>query len=219
MSASVWSRAEASPSKKVTVAYFGRGLKDDFENLIKPNFLEYSRGCKHCEILDLTPYAEDNKLNEEALIEKIKNIGPEIDIVYFQWNDRNLEKYSKLIEELNRLKEKGKVVIAFSGAPSDNSASCPLNQTIFSKVDKAIIVGELTDGDILWPAKCYFGPEILTAVRPPKGLRGKGLGPLIFSARMANQFSRRNVDDWFNYLQARKAKSKRIWTELEEFFP
>lgn len=206
-------------ANKVVVAYFGRQSAEEFEKVIKPSFHEFASSCKSCEIVDMTPYDGEKKVDDKSLTEKVRQLSDDINIVFFHWNDRDSKRYKDLIDELNNVTDKGKILIAFSGAPSDNDKTCPLNKTIFAQVPQAVIVGELQERDRLWPRDCYFGPEILTAVRPPKSLMGKGLAPLMFSARLATQWSRRSSSEWIAYLKTKKNKSKRLWPELEEFFP
>ena len=202
---------------KTTVAYFGKITEIEFNEKIKPIFHGNSN-CKTCEIVNWTPYDVNQKYDEDQLQDKISQLKNRAQIVFFDWNDKATQKSNDLIPELQKLKGQGQILVASAGVPSSDDKSCPLYQTLFGKIDDAIIVGELIQNDILWP-KCFFGPEMLTAIRPPRDQTGKGIGPLIFVARFAGHFNKRKPEEWASYLKAKKAKTKRIWPEVEEFFP
>jgi hypothetical protein len=209
--------ASTGLTKKVTVAYFGRISDAEFNEKLKPVFVETAQ-CKDCEIVNWTPYDLENKYDQKKLGEKIDQLDSTSQIVFFDWNVKPTDLDETLIEKLRAFRAKQQVIVASAGAPAPDGKTCPLNMTLFGKVDDAIIVGELIQRDILWP-KCYFGPEMLTAVRPPKDLIGKGLGPLIFTAKFAANYNRRSSEEWTQYFRTKKAKSKKIWPELEDFFP
>ena len=202
---------------KITVIYFGRGTDQEFNEKIKTVFNENSQ-CKACEIINFTPYDANQKYDESKLMDKVAQLEHSGQIIFFDWNDKSNPKLENLIPELQKLKSRGQILVASAGVPYSADKSCPLYQTLFGKVDDAIIVGELIQNDILWP-KCFFGPEMLTAIRPPREHTGKGIGPLIFVARFAGRFNKRKPEEWPVYLKSKKAKTKRIWPELEEFFP
>lgn len=202
---------------KITVVYFGKGTEQEFNEKIKPTFNENSQ-CKNCEIVNFTPYDANQKYDESKLLDKVGQLENKGQIIFFDWNDKSNSKLEAMIPELQKLKGRGQILVASAGVPNTADKSCPLYQTLFGKVDDAIIVGELIQNDILWP-KCFFGPEMLTAVRPPRERTGQGIGPLIFVARFAGRFNKRKPDEWPAYLKSKKAKTRRIWPEVEEFFP
>ncbi len=211
------SASQGDTKPKVTVAYFGRISDDEFNNKLKPIFTEISQ-CKDCEIVNWTPYDKDNKYDEAKLLEKLAALDEKTQIVFFDWNDKTSSISEALIEKLQILRSRRQMVVASAGAPSTDEKTCPLNMTLFGKVDEAIIIGELIQKDILWP-KCYFGPEMLTAVRPPKEYMGQGVGPLIFTAKFASHYNRRSPEEWTQFFRTKKSKSRKIWPEMEDFFP
>ena len=213
----VFAADEKVDDGKIMVAYFGKVTDQEFNEKIKLVFQE-SSNCKSCEIVNWTPYDSSQKYDESKILEKVQALDGKAQIVFFDWNDRTNSKTDLLIPELQKLKNRGQILVASAGVPNTVDKSCPLYQTLFGKIDDTIIVGELIQNDILWP-KCFFGPEMLTAVRPPRDQTGKGIGPLIFVARFAGHFHKRKPEDWPSYLKGKKAKSKRIWPEIEEFFP
>jgi hypothetical protein len=214
-SGSLFANPAPTPKPKVTVAYFGRLSDEEFNMKIKPVFADF---CKDCEIVNSTPYDKDKKVDDSKLAETVNQLGENIQIVFFDWNDKSTAQPEALVEGLQKLKSRRQMLVASAGAPTGDGPTCPLGQTVFGKVEDAIIVGELMQRDILWP-KCFYGPEMLTAVRPPKDLMGKGVGPLIFTAKFAAQYNKRTPDEWTQFFRSKKSKSRKIWPELEEFFP
>jgi hypothetical protein len=202
---------------KIRVAYFGRVSEQDFNEKIKPVFNETAQ-CKNCEIVNWTPYDSNQHYDDSKLMDKVLQIENNAQIVFFDWNDKSTSRSEALINELQKLRGRQQFLVASAGIPNTDDRTCPLNQTLFGKVEDAIIVGELIQRDILWP-RCFFGPEMLTAVRPPREYMGKGVGSLIFVAKFAGHFTKRKPDEWIGYLRGKKAKSRRIWPEIEEFFP
>jgi hypothetical protein len=201
---------------KVSVAYFGRISDEEFNQKLKPIFREMAQ-CKDCEIVNWTPYDKENKYDETKLLEKITALDEKTQIIFFDWNKPTVES-AALIEKLQSFRARRQMVVAAAGAPQADEKTCPLKMTLFGKVDDAVIVGELIQKDILWP-KCYFGPEMLTAVRPPREYIGKGVGPLIFTAKFAGHYHRRSPEEWALFFRTKKSKSRKLWPEMEDFFP
>lgn len=211
----VSSVSEAAASK-VVVGYFTKQPSASFE-ATKGLFEEFSKGCASCEIRNLTPY-EKGEYDPSRLQESIKALPEDVSFVFFDWNERSGAGNKDIAEALNKKAADGLVVIAAAGIPPQHESSCPLEHTLMGQVDKALIIGELTERERLLP-QCYFGPEMLTAVTPPKAYLGQGHGPLIFVAKLASNWHRRSARDWPAYLKARKGKNKKLWTELGDFFP
>lgn len=200
----------------VIVGYFSKEPKTAYDTKAKPFFTEQAH-CPSCELRNLTPYNEKGEYDPAKLVETIKAVGPDVSFLFFDWNERSSDKNKDVADSLNKATE-GKLLVAAAGVPPTNEGSCPLNRTLMGQVNDAIIIGELAERDRLL-AQCYYGPEMLSAIRPPKEYFGQGRAPLLFAAKLANVWNRRKPADWPSYLRARKAKSKRIWTELEDFFP
>lgn len=208
----------SSPAKaKVKVAYFGRVSDEEFNQNLKPLFNEVAK-CKDCEIVNWTPYDKNKRYDDSKILEKVKQLDESYRIVFFDWNDRHTAHPEELLEYLQTLRGRQQMLVASAGVPPEDQKTCPLNLTLFGKVDEAIVIGELLPRDVLWP-KCFYGPEMLTAVRPPREHVGKGYGPLIFTARFAGHFHKRSPEEWTQFFRMKKSKSRKLWPELEDFFP
>lgn len=214
---SVFLSLSCHASSRTLVGYFSKESVDNFEKKVKPFFTQYS-SCKDCEIVNLTPYNEKGEFDELKLQEKIASLPEDLDFVFFAWNEKSTDKNADLVKNLNLLVQNGKLVVAPAGVPLANDSSCPLNRTLMGQVQDSIIVGELTERDRLLP-QCFYGPEMLTAVRPPKDLLGQGYAPLLFVSKFAGSWSKRKSTEWVAYFHQKKAKSRRLWPELEDFFP
>lgn len=203
---------------KVVVGHFTKQPAAAFESTIKPLFEEFSKGCASCEIRNLTPYDAKGEYDPGKLNESIKGVPEDVSFVFFDWNERSSERNKAVADALNAKSAAGTVIVAAAGVPPNNEGSCPLDHTLMGQVDKALIIGEMQERERLLPL-CYFGPEMLTAITPPRAYLGQGHAPLLFAAKLASNWERRSARDWPSYLKARKGKNKKLWTELGDFFP
>jgi hypothetical protein len=217
ISAGLFSMTSAAATK-VVVGYFSKEPTAIFDTKIKPFFQQQSQGCSNCEIRNLTPYNSKGEYDPERLIEAITAVGDDVSFLFFDWNERSSDKNKAVADLLSEKVSEGRLVIAAAGVPPTNEGTCPLNRTLMGQVADALIIGELAERDRLL-AQCFYGPEMLSAIRPPRDLIGQGYSPLYFTSRMAAQWGKRKPGEWLSHLKSRKQKSKRLWPELEEFFP
>lgn len=208
-------RAETAP---VIVGYFSKEPATFFDTKVKVFFQEQAKGCAKCEIRNLTPYDDKGVYDPEKLVATLQALPAEVSFIFIDWNERSSDKNKNVVEVLNQKQSEGHLLIAAAGVPPTNEGTCPLNRTLMGQVNDGLIIGELAERDRLL-AQCYYGPEMLSAIRPPRDYMGQGLAPLYFVSRLASHWNKRKPQDWPSYLKARKAKSKKIWTELEDFFP
>ncbi|MBX2986911.1 MAG: hypothetical protein KF802_03350 [Bdellovibrionaceae bacterium] len=206
--------AVAAPA---VVGYFSKEPAAVFDTKVKPFFATQSK-CPGCEIRNLTPYNSKGEYNPDKLVDAIEAVPQDVSFLFFDWNERSGPKNKEVLDALNQKISEGRLLIASAGVPPTNEGTCPLNRTLMGQANDAIIIGELVERDLLL-AQCYYGPEMLSAIRPPKELMGQGMAPLYFVSRLAGSWNKRKPQDWSSYLKARKNKSKRLWPELEEFFP
>lgn len=211
-----WARA-AVPSQKTTVVFFGYQKPEEFELKIKPLFGEKVRSCKSCEIVNFTPYTKEGEVDMEALVERVESLPPGTSFVFFDFNMKVNEQNKALVDLLNRKADSGLVVVGTAGAPKNAEASGPLSKTILGQVRGALIIGELAERDRLMPTG-FYGPEMLTAIRPPKEIMGQGYGPLIFAAALAESWQKRTSAEWVEYLRNKKMKSRKIWLDMGDMF-
>lgn len=206
----------ALASAKVVVGLFTKEPPAVFETKIKPLFSQHGGSC--CEIRNLTPYKPNGEVDQAAWGRAVEGVPSDVTFLFFDWNERSSDKNRELSEALNRQIASGRILVAAAGVPPNDEGTCPLNRTLMGQVLNSVIIGELAERDRLL-AQCFYGPEMLSAIRPPRDLMGQGHAPLIFSARLASNWSKRKSTEWIPHLKNRKNKSKRIWPELEEFFP
>jgi hypothetical protein len=108
------------------------------------------------------------------------------------------------------------VVVAAAGSPPTTESSSPLSRTVFGQVHDAVIIGELGDRERLLPTG-FYGPEMLTAIRPPKET-GEGYSAMIFVANLAENWPKRSPQDWVEHFKSKKSKSRKLWMGLNDLF-
>lgn len=204
-------------SKKTTVVYFGQEKPEDFEIKVKPFFAEKVRSCKSCEIINFTPYTKDNEVDMDALVERIETLPESTSFVFFDFNMRANEHNKGLLDLLNKKADSGLIVVGTAGAPKSTESSGSLSRTVLGQVHGALIIGELAERDRLMPTG-FYGPEMLTAIRPPKEFMGQGLGPLIFAAALAENWQKRSPSEWSEHIRNKKMKNRKIWLDVSDLF-
>ena len=210
-----WAQASV-PSGKTRVVYFGLQSQADFELKVKPIF-DTAAGCKSCELVNFTPYTKDGAVDQEAMNERIDELPADTTFVFFDFNTKANEGNKDLLEALNKRADSGLLVVGAAGVPKANESSGPLARTILGQVHNAIIIGELGDRDRLQPTG-FYGPEMLTALRPPKDKLGQGYSPLLFAANLADHWGKRSGSEWAEYLKGKKAKNRKIWMDMNDIF-
>ncbi|WP_413557520.1 hypothetical protein [Bdellovibrio sp. HCB209] len=219
LGAMCWGSANAQasvPPAKTRVIFFGTQTQADFELKIKPVF-DSTANCKSCEIINYTPYTAEGAIDEAAMHERIDTLPADASFVFFDFNLRDNDATKTLLESLNKRADSGLVVVGSAGVPKSNEASGPLTRTVLGKVHNAVIIGELGDRDRLVPA-AFYGPEMLTALRPPKDKIGQGYSPLIFAANLAENWNKRSPQEWTDYFKTKKQKNRKIWMDLNDLF-
>ncbi len=205
----------AVPSGKTTVIYFGQQKQADFDTKIKPVF--DSQACKSCELVNYTPYTKEGTVDMAALQERIESLPDNASFVFFDFNLKVNEHTKDLVDLLNKKTAKGLVIVGSAGSPKVNEASSPLSRTVLGQVKDALIIGELGEKDRLIPT-AFYGPEMLTALRPPKDKIGQGYSPLIFAANLADRWQRHSPQEWTEHFKNKKAKSRKLWLDLNDMF-
>lgn len=211
-----WAQA-ALPSRKTTVIFFGQQKAEDFEAKVKPVFAEFVRPCKSCDIVNYTPYTKEGQVDMVALKERIESLPEGTSFVFFDFNLKANEQNKDLIETLNKKVAAGLLIVGSAGAPKTLEASSPLSRTVLGQVNGALIIGELTERDRLMPTG-FYGPEMLTALRPPKDMIGQGYSPLMFAAELAENFQKKESTEWSEHFKTKKMKSRKIWLDLNDLF-
>ncbi|MFP5519544.1 MAG: hypothetical protein ACLGGX_06545 [Bdellovibrionia bacterium] len=201
---------------QTVVAYITQREASYFEQAIKPLFEAQKGGCS-CEIVNATPYNEQGALDWEALDKQLDSGFDNYKILFFDFNVRLNSDNQKILQKLNNWASKGKAIVASAGVPAPSEPSSPLSRTLFGKVDKAFIVAELQRGERLHP-KSFYGPEILTALTPPRNAQGENLSSVVFVSRLAANINRKGSAEWHDHMTNVKNQSRRLWPGLEELF-
>lgn len=203
------------PTGKTTVVYFGTQNQEDFDKKIKPVF--DSQSCKSCELVNYTPYTKEGTVDMPGLRERVESLPETASFVFFDFNMKVNENNKELVDLLNKKVQKGLVVVGSAGAPKANETSSSLSRTVLGQVQNALIIGELGERDRLAPS-AFYGPEMLTALRPPKDKIGQGYSPLIFAANLAENWSKHSSQQWTEHFKNKKSKSRKLWLDLNDMF-
>lgn len=206
----------ALPASKVSVVYFGLASSEDFEKKIKPVFQQNASACKSCELVNFTPYKKDGQVDMEALLTKVESLPADMKLIFFDFNIKASEGNKELVEALNKKATAGSVVVAAAGAPQATESSSPLSRTVFGQVHDAIIIGELGERERLQPTG-FYGPEMLTAIRPPRET-GEGYSATVFVANLAENWPKRSPQDWVEHFKNKKQKTRKLWMGLNDLF-
>lgn len=199
------------------VAYFQKDRKDKFDTKIKAIF-DQNKTCRSCDLIDRTPYNAKGEFDPDRLMNELEKIDKNFQIIFFDWNERFSEKNRSWTELIIQKQNQGILVMFSAGYPQPKEPALSLNKTIAGQIPEALIIGEMTDRERLLPM-LFYGPEMLTAVKPPKEYMGQGFGPVFFVSRWISQWNRRKPNEWVSFLKVKKTKSKKLWLDLEDFFP
>lgn len=203
---------------KIVVGIVSSENRADFESKVVPFFKEQWANCSNCELRNLSSYDEKGNFNESVLAAQLEGSLSSVSFLLFNVNWKyRAEEHKALTELLKKVATGGMVVIGAAGYPKEGESSAPLSRTLLAQVPNLVIIGEINERERLLGAS-YFGPEMLTAIKPPKAYLGKGLGPAFFTAKFAQGFSRKLPQDWVSHFRNQKMKSRKIWPQVEEFF-
>jgi len=200
---------------KVVMGYFSTDSQENFEKKIKPLFDEFKGSCKNCEIVNLTPYDEKGVYSKKDVLEKLKSPTPDVSFYFFSWNEKATDQNKDLVTALGEKSDASKLVISPTGQAHDGESGLPLSRTVMGQAKDVVILGEITERDRLLP-QSYFGPEMLTAIRPPKEYIGQGMGAFYFASRLTAAWNRRKPAEWLQHFKTKKMKSRKIWLETED---
>ncbi|WP_413291022.1 hypothetical protein [Bdellovibrio sp. HCB337] len=200
---------------KTVVGYVSTENQEAFEKTIKPLFEEFKGKCKNCEIVNKTPYDDKGNYSEKDLVEKLKAPDADVSFYLFSWNKKAGEPYKDLVALLEEKVASGKLVIAPTGKAANGEAGLPLSRSVMGQAKDVIIIGEALERERLLP-QSYFGPEMLSAIRPPKEYIGQGYSPLYFGARLAAVWNKRKPAEWLEHFKTKKLKSRKIWLDADD---
>jgi hypothetical protein len=211
--------AKTSDSKPLVVSVISSGSHEDYEKKWHPLLTEQLKSCSACTVNNITPYKVDGQFDESALAGTIAQISPDSSqFLFLNWNAISNAGNKPVLEALKKLTASGYLVIATAGVAKDNEPTMPLSRTVNGQVPDIVIIGELTERERLL-ARSYFGPEMLTAVKPPKDYMGQGYGSVFFVSKLAVSWGRKALSsDWLSSFKSTKARTRKIWPDLNDFF-
>jgi hypothetical protein len=213
-------------SRPAKVAFIGNVTESEFETKVLP-FYRGTAKCENCEIKNLTPYKEskpsgsatsEKVVDRDKLWEAILKVPSEYSIVYLQWNEPWTTQNNGLVDQLNQKLNHDLVLVGYAGEPLVASdPTVPLIKTVLGQLHQALIVGELTNRERLLP-KLFWGPEMITAIKPPQEFLEQGLSPLLFVSTLAKKIHLRKIQDWPDHLRRKKSKNKKLWPDINDLF-
>jgi hypothetical protein len=190
----------------------------DFESKVLPFFKSQWSNCSSCEVRNLSVYDEQGNWSAKTLVKELEASLSSVTFLLFNVNWRfKIDEDKALVEWLKKATANGVIIVGSAGYPKEGESSAPLARTLLGQVPEVIIIGEINERERLLGSS-YFGPEMLTAIKPPRDYVGKGLGPSFFAAKLAQNYSRKVPHDWIAQFRNQKMKSRRIWPQVEEFF-
>lgn len=209
-------QAAVNESKsQITLAVLAELSRTDFEQKIIPIIQKEFDKCSSCTFVNITPYTEKGEFDSSKVQTAIESNLGKFQVLFFNWNEKLNTQNKALGEYLLKVSVQNFVIVASAGQPKENESSGQLVKTLLGSIPKALIIGEIGEKDRLI-GQSYYGPEMLTALRPPKELIGQGFSPLIFASRLTKNFPRKQ--DWVSVLQEKKSKSKKVWLDMGDLF-
>lgn len=214
-------QASAKPvnDKPLVIAVISEGSRSDYEQKWQPLLTEQLKSCALCSVKNVTPYTADGNIDEAALPTAIEQAPKEsTQFLFFNWNAISNAGNKPVLEALKKLTATGYLVIAKAGIAKATEPTMPLSRTVNGQVPDIVIIGELTEKERLL-ARSYFGPEMLTALKPPKDYVGQGYSSLFFVSKLATSWNRKSASaDWLSSFKSTKSRSRKIWPDLGDFF-
>jgi hypothetical protein len=214
---SLWANTQAYLTTPISIAVIAGGTKADFDSKLAPLLQDQIKQCAACSFQNITPYDADGNVNLKAIPDKIEAARPTSSFLFMHWNAKVTEDTKPILASLKKVTQDGWVVIGSAGMAQNEEPTLNLNKTVLGQVAGLIIIGDLAERERLL-TKSYFGPEMLTALRPPDEYVGQGISSVFFASKLAANWNKRTSKDWLAYFQTTKAKVRRIWPSLEDFF-
>lgn len=209
------SRAQASTP--TVLAVIDPVPKAEFESQRKNRIEQELRTCPQCQILNITPYDKEGRFDPAGISRQLGNVPRENAVVLVLWNKKFEPADQGVVDQIKGLANQGVLFVATAGKPEPKGPTLGLRRTLWGQTPDVVIIGELTERERLLPGT-FFGPEMLTALRPPSEQMGQDAAALMFSARLARQLKEKKSSEWVEFLRGRKATSKRMWPTIDDFF-
>jgi hypothetical protein len=213
----VFASSQAYLTNPISVAVISAEDKADFDSKVAPVIKEELKNCSACSFQNVTPYTNQGKIALSEVSSTLEKAGSSSSFLVINWNSRVTDETKPILETLKKLSKSGLIIVGAAGLAKETEPTLPLNKTVVGQTPGAIIIGELAERERLL-TQSYFGPEMLTAIRPPKEYLGQGLSPIFFATRLATQWNKKTGKEWTSYFQSTKSKVRHIWPDLDDFF-
>lgn len=214
----LWLRAaQAELSVPAVLAVIDPQPKQVFESELQNRIASQLKNCRKCEVMNLTPYDSQGQFDPKGLKEQLDRLPPGNAVVTILWNKKFEPADQATIEKIRGLVRSGVLVVATAGKPEGQGPTLGLRRTLWGQVPEIMIIGDLTEKERLRPGT-FFGPEMLTALKPTASVASLDHAALAFSARLVEQLKDKKATEWVDFLRNKKATSKRMWPQLEDFF-
>ncbi len=211
-------RGEEQPKLNV-LGVLSPMTRADYEAKIPDFFKGQLVGCVKCEVRNLTPYNDKGEVEWKMIPSVLEKNANQVSVLILTWNDVLSDKNREVFDALKAWTAKGLVLVGPAGEPMGEGPSHALSRTMLGQVPDAVIIGDLNEWESL-PKRSFYGPEMLTAFKPPRDMigQGQGMAANIFAARLTKEWNRKSSSDWVSHFRARKSMSKRIWPGMDELF-
>lgn len=197
-------------SREVSIAFVSPMAESEFNTQVKP-FFERSKSCTLCSLV----FVQKPK---EEIWQSLLELPKKFSVIYVPYNEALKESDRNLPEKIQKvLRENSSLLVGFAGLPLESQNSGPLKRTFLGQIPQALIVGELTERERLLP-RMYYGPEMITAIKPKDPSSFPGASGLVFVSQLARNLHLRSSEEWPEYLRNRRAKNKKLWPEIADFF-
>ncbi|PWU15206.1 MAG: hypothetical protein C5B49_12185 [Bdellovibrio sp.] len=188
----------------------------DYEEKIAPLFKTQLEVCSKCQVTNSTPYKE-GVFDSSRLPSQIDGLPRQGSILVLLWNQKYVKDNDPWVASVRKAIQEGLIVVASAGRPQSAQPTLTLSRTLWGQIPDVILIGELEETERLGPGT-FFGPEMLTALKPLPTSEIPDLGALQFSIRLLGRVKSHPTNHWVSYLRERKAKLRKFWPALGDFF-
>lgn len=211
-----------APSASVKKDQVTVGIVDDeskavFDEKILPFIKEQASPCARCEFVNFSPYDKDGAFVESKLIDSLKTAAAKSSFIFISWNRPMASDQQKIVDTLKRMVKDGALIVATAGTAHMDQSTLPLGKTVLGQIPEIVIIGEMRERERLLQ-QSFYGPEMLTAIRPPKGIEEAGYSPALFAGKLAQNFHKKTAQEWLAHFRDTKAKSRKMWPDVNDFF-
>jgi hypothetical protein len=203
-------------AENVRIGFISKNIKfaDTVDGFLQKNYASLG---KNLSFVDFGVYDRNNQLDLKAVENKIESLSKTVNFLYLDFNQPMKDDLQALAVKIQDVVRSQTLIIANGGLSQDPSSTSQIKGTLFGKINGLVLIGEMDQRERLIPGS-YFGPELLTAVKPPRQWEWPGAAGLLFVSSLGTQWFKRSVIDWKLHFAQSKSSSKKLWLRLEELF-